>query len=122
MIPAGGVLVLHGGSTGTKVLGCLKPGVNDTTTSCKGAPESIIAAQCCTSGGTCARESANVDGTDKCIAGHSKTLKGAIQALTYAQTKQRCGDLGLALCTQSCAGKGCFYNNHPVYTSLPCGR
>merc|ERR1711920_251615 len=75
----------------------------------------IIAAQCCTAGGTCRR---SVNGV--CIAGSSKQLNGAIEQLTYAQTKQRCASFGLELCKQSCSGQGCNYNSHPVFTSLPC--
>lgn len=114
--------MIDGGAPLARVLGCLKPGINDTTTWLGGfTTHGIIAAQCCTAGGACARSSANVAGNDKCIAGHSNRLNGNIQRFTYAQTKERCADLDLELCQQSCRGKGCYYNNHPVYSSLPCG-
>jgi hypothetical protein len=97
------------------VLGCLKPGVNDATTSWEGMPHSTIAAQCCTATGQCRREHAN-----ECIAGDSQQLNGRIEALTYAQAVQKCAGFGLQMCQQSCTGKGCYYNQHPVFTSLPC--
>jgi len=31
-----------------------------------------------------------------------------------------CADKNLQLCEQTCKDKGCFYNNHPVYSALEC--
>ena len=80
-----------------------------------GLTHDVIAAQCCTVGGTCSRE---VNG--ECVAGHSKSLNGAIMPFTYAKNEEFCTANGLEMCKQSCAGKGCWYNYHPVFTSLPC--
>jgi len=118
-IPAGGVLVINGGKPKVRSLGCLMPGVHDSTTSWPGTKYSTIAAQCCTSGThKCRRSDTRVVGNDKCIAGTSK--QGQIKALTFAQAQNKCDALGLTLCRKSCANTGCYYNEHPVFTSLPC--
>jgi hypothetical protein len=93
------------------------PGIDDNKAVWEGSGLShdTIAAQCCSSGGTCSR---TVD--EKCVAGHSRDLKGDITEFTYAKTEEFCTANGLEMCKQSCAGKGCFYNYHPVYSSLPC--
>merc|ERR1719401_3255620 len=89
-IPARGVLVINGGKPKVESLGCLMPGVHDSTTSWPGTKYSTIAAQCCTSGThKCRRSDTRVVGNDKCIAGTSK--QGQIKALTFAQAQQmRC--------------------------------
>ena len=95
------------------VLGCLKPGVHDDTKSWAGKR---IAAQCCTSVGECRRR----DDEGQCIAGDSKVLNGLIEEMTYAEAAEQCGIRGLEMCQQSCAGKGCSYNRHPVFSSIAC--
>jgi len=40
--------------------------------------------------------------------------------MTYGDTVAACEARGLVLCHQSCFDLGCGYNNHPVYTGLPC--
>ena len=98
-------------------MGCLMPGVDDGKVAWPGSgrPYDTIAAQCCTTAGECRRE---VDG--QCVAGNSNALNGAIVEFTYAKTEELCTANGLEVCKQSCAGKGCYYNYHPVFSSLPC--
>jgi hypothetical protein len=93
------------------------PGADDGKVAWPGSglPRDSIAAQCCTAAGVCRRE---VDG--HCVAGHSNQLNGAIQEFTYAKMEEFCTANGLEVCKQSCAGKGCYYNYHPVFSSLPC--
>eukprot|EP00965_Chrysotila_dentata_P067677 2239976-Pleurochrysis_carterae.AAC.2 len=93
------------------MLACLKPGQEDTKTISADGYNSIIAAQCCTSNGQCRRKS---DG--ECVAGDSPN----VEPMTYSENVQRCEVLGLVMCSQSCVNTGCLYNNHPVYTNLPC--
>merc|ERR1712003_519981 len=116
-IPADGVLVLSGGSTVANPVGCLMPGVDDDKMVWPGSGlrYDTIAAQCCTAAGECRR---SIRG--QCVAGNSRTLNGAIEMFTYAKLEEFCTANGLELCTQSCAGEGCSYNSHPVFTSLPC--
>jgi len=40
--------------------------------------------------------------------------------MTYGEAKATCAAKGLVMCKQSCSGKGCWYNQHPVYTDKPC--
>ena len=56
----------------------------------------------------------------RCVVGQSSSSPPYIEALTYGEAVQRCEKHGLELCKASCLGTGCFYNMHPVYTSLPC--
>merc|ERR1719399_1929521 len=115
-IPAGGVLVLNGaGDQGDPSLGCLMPEVDDGTTAWPNdvTPHSRIAAQCCAADGGCRRKVNN-----KCVADQS--VGGVIKAFTYAETDAFCKSHGLEMCKQSCAGQGCQYNDHPVFTSMAC--
>eukprot|EP00310_Coccolithus_braarudii_P000129 CAMPEP_0183378242 /NCGR_PEP_ID=MMETSP0164_2-20130417/124810_1 /TAXON_ID=221442 /ORGANISM="Coccolithus pelagicus ssp braarudi, Strain PLY182g" /LENGTH=418 /DNA_ID=CAMNT_0025555793 /DNA_START=152 /DNA_END=1409 /DNA_ORIENTATION=- len=121
-IPAKGILVLKGSAESTTdgdILECFWPGKHDLVTTAAGAHMSIIATQCCIEG---------ADGQEKCrrkmkgacIAGDSLARQGEIVPFTYGQAEEKCHELGLQLCKQSCAFTGCNYNRHPVYTSLPC--
>ena len=49
-----------------------------------------------------------------CIAGNPP------RPYTFAQAEQLCAEAGLEMCEQNCAGAGCGYNTHPVWTRLPC--
>ena len=79
-------------------------------------------AQCCTTGGEC-RRTVGVAGQNDdrdCIARKgNKNDCARITAYTYAETVSRCATLELVLCEQSCAGKGCDYNQYPEYSSVP---
>ena len=115
-IPAGGVLVLKGnaqGLGGSNVLGCLLPGLHDATTTWPGMAKNRIAAQCCTVAGACHRAVNN-----RCIAGNSGRFNGAIEELTYAQTKERCNSFGLELCEKSCKDSGCKCKHRPAAHSM----
>ena len=84
-----------------------------------------IAGQCCTRAG---EEHGRGDSQacrrwvilGGCVVGQSSSSPPYIEALTYGEAVQRCEKHGLELCKASCLGTGCFYNMHPVYTSLPC--
>ena len=92
----------------------------------------IIAAQCCVTGlpsanpdEDCRRRPVNPnpntdgqpppDGTNaNCVAGPSDPVAGLIKTFTYKELVEYCGNLGITLCGQSCVGKGCQYDKHPV--------
>ena len=59
---------------------------------------------------------------DDCIAGvfSRNSEKNTFVPMTYGEALSACEDKGLALCDQSCRNTGCSYNNHPVYSALPC--
>jgi len=116
VLPSRGIKVLSGKASDATALACVTdPG---QTTVGSGV---TIAAQCCEPSGTCRRYIGTND-NDGCVAGHSKQVspKGAIQATTYSEAHAMCSDLGLQLCDKSCAGAGCAYNRHPVWTRLEC--
>eukprot|EP00965_Chrysotila_dentata_P013481 446889-Pleurochrysis_carterae.AAC.1 len=115
-LPAAGIMVVAGSKVGADMLACLKPGQEDTKTLNIDGYLPTIAAQCCSSSGTCHREFNNATLTDNCIAGRSPN----VEPMTYSENVQRCEALGLVMCSQSCVNTGCSYNNHPVYTNLPC--
>jgi hypothetical protein len=98
---------------------CLLPGVDDLTTTAD-FDRKTIATQCCDSNGGCFRRFD--DDNSKCVAGYSIEASGSpyITPHTYAEALSICSSLELRLCEKSCKGKGCSYNLHPVYTSLPC--
>ena len=82
----------------------------------------VIAAQCCSPSNQCRRQPGGV-----CIAGFSGRSSGGgfagdpwIIAMTYGEAKATCTSKGLQMCSKSCAGTGCWYNAHPVYTDKPC--
>ena len=83
----------------------------------------IIAAQCCTGPGwnggspnpAVCRRRLNNNNAD-CLAG----MGSSIVRHTYSQTFELCVSLGLQLCDFSCRGTGCWYNNHPVWSNVPC--
>lgn len=108
-MPAGGVLVLDGGSKRFPTSICIKDPSQTTLGDTK------IAAQCCAVDGTCHRfiGKHNAEG---CIVGMSPN----IQATTYAEASALCAKKGLSLCTSNCANRGCAYNNNPVWSRLPC--
>jgi len=129
-IPQSGVAVLDGSLPGATQLGCLRPGVDDGTTTSPGGKitpgdEIVIAAQCCRAGKSdpqqaCVRWIGSQPAG--CIAGKPPT------AMTYSAAAELCAqkrhpdepDVPLQLCSMSCAGKGCEYNSWPVYSTLPC--
>jgi len=116
-------LVLKGNANANQpALGCLYPGVDDSKTEWPGSGMLYdrIAAQCCTGGSGANACRRNVPGSG-CVAGTSTdTLGGLIDKFTYAENEEFCTSKGLFMCEQSCKGRGCFYNKHPVFTSLPC--
>jgi len=121
-IPAEGILVLKGSADSTSgdgILECFWPGNHDFVTTAAGAQMSIIATQCCIEGAV-DQEQCKRKLNGACIAGDSLALQGKIKPFTYGQAEDKCHGLGLQLCQQSCAFRGCNYNRHPVYTSLPC--
>ena len=94
------------------------PGVSD--------PQNLFAAQCCgpsgeTQSGTChrmwdgERNRASSRSSD-CIAGVGPDLT----PMTYGEAVATCSRFGLELCRESCAGSGCRYNAHLVYSALSC--
>jgi len=129
-IPAHGYQVFYGDKE--KQLFCLGPGHEGVTsyrddrldfTPPADAPGNEgIAAQCCTSGGACRRRATANGGesssNNDCVAG--MVSKNNFQTMTFFDTKAMCEDRGLQLCSKSCAGSGCYYNSHPVYTGIPC--
>jgi len=137
-IPAGGVQVMYGATSADRMYFCLRPGMEHVKriSDIPGLPVDIardtIAGQCCSpndpsSRGSCRRE---VDG--KCVAGFSgRPSRGGlfgpgfsndpwIQPMTYGDTARVCASKGLVMCQQTCYNKGCWYNNHPVYTGKSC--
>jgi len=136
-IPESGIAILDGRYGDT--LFCLWPGQENVTSFPEGddwqdwsngwsVREPEIAAQCCTTSTTtdpddCRRRSGpNGQFSDlnaDCIAG----VQGAgyeFVEMTYGQAVTACANKGLALCSQSCVGKGCGYNKNPVFSALPC--
>jgi len=120
-IPAGGVQILSGGSATPLTVKCLLPEeahltyVPDYT-----GGRVLIAPQCCSLSGECMRV---VDGA--CIAGESVVDYphfDPTKRMTYEQNYQYCAERGLQLCSKSCFDTGCSYDNHPVFTSLPCSQ
>merc|ERR1719181_263957 len=99
-------------------LACLKPGLNDETMTWPGMRHERIAAQCCTSDGECRRKVG--PGGGECVAGDSGMENGLITEFTYAKNEEFCAEKGLVMCKRSCKGGGCFYNRHPVFSSIPC--
>jgi len=129
VIPKEGVAILVGNSADNDVLFCLWPG-DEAVTSSVGRAEWAkfegIAAQCCTSDRPvtedCRRAATatdtNIKFNDDCVAG--VTTESTFTPMTYGETVAKCSSLGLVLCHQSCAGRGCAYNLHPVYSGLAC--
>ena len=78
-----------------------------------------IAGQCCEADGTC-RRFVGTNNEAGCISGRWSDGAGITLTHTYAQLEERCENLGLQLCSSSCAGTGCFYNLAPVWTSNSC--
>eukprot|EP00965_Chrysotila_dentata_P205392 6182933-Pleurochrysis_carterae.AAC.2 len=82
----------------------------------------IIATQCCdntksSKRDVCKRKTcSNQD--ECCLVGNSKTT--TIKTKTFAQAKALCESLGFELCDRDCSRTGCFYDRHPVWTSLEC--
>merc|ERR1712087_112112 len=57
---------------------------------------------------------------DDCIAGVQTNIGSTFVAMTYGETVAACDARGLVLCHQSCYDLGCGYNQHPVYSGMPC--
>jgi len=140
-IPAAGIAILPGNSPTNVPLFCLFPGDEDVTSSQGRAewppPErdqdvirTYIAAQCCASDRPDAvkgcRRRATADGQgstsdEDCVAGvYSDASSNTFVKNTYVETVVLCSAMDLVLCSQSCAGEGCKYNLHPVYSGIPC--
>jgi len=92
-----------------------------------GEREVLIAGQCCMSDSTntaqakdvCRRFQPEIGNNDAgCIAGH--VTKGTLVPMTFRQIESRCAEIGLQLCHQSCKGRGCYYNRHPVWSGIEC--
>jgi len=119
-LPAEGVAVLDGGDSSARGLYCLYPGDEGRTEippNHNGWSNRLpIAPQCCTKGGDCRRV---VDGA--CVGGTStSTYPNLDRPWTFNETAKWCEERDLVVCDKSCAGEGCSYNSHPVYSSLPC--
>ena len=141
-IPLNGVAVVAGDRLAgdSTQLFCLWPG--DEGVFQANPPVSMpfqrIAAQCCAAGsdadqGNCRRKpvspnpnppgpSPDGQGNSFCVADASDAVGGNIKPFTYAEVVSYCGDLGLQLCGQSCRGRGCQYDKHPVYTNIACSQ
>lgn len=110
------MLVLDGGAGKSPDSTCIDPA--SAVTKIKGK---TIAAQCCDKGGNkeCRRVAPGMAHNDKgCIAGLAKHKPP--KEMTYAQAQAKCAALVLEMCEESCEDEGCYYNNWPVFTSLPC--
>merc|ERR1712087_597621 len=134
-IPASGIAILAGNSETNNASFCLWPG-DEAVISATDWPisqRSDIAAQCCKQSAQPARDDCRRRATssgeqstskDDCIAGvldiRPSFPPGNFKVMTYGETVTKCASLALTLCDQSCYGKGCSYNGHPVYTGLPC--
>ena len=121
-----GVAVISGMTA--EHLACLPIGFEDQVTSISFYRRGTIAAQCCWPSGACARfTGTNDDNPDTgCINGYSSTGRADTGYLTeimnYSRAKAACPARHpqLTLCTDACTGHGCHYDEHPVYTRLPC--
>jgi len=132
-IPTSGIAILAGDAANVEPLFCLWPGDESVTSSVgqepsREMPQTDIAAQCCASNQRVAkdcRRRAHADGTSSdsnsdCVVGFRKGSTDTFVAMTYADTVALCASMDLVLCGQSCSGMGCFYNFHPVFSSVPC--
>ena len=121
--------MLEGGLDGVMAF-CLRPGMENvrSVADVAGATTAMrnpqIAAQCCTAAAECRRASTSTGGysnnLNECQAVYSGASSPFITLMTYGETVAKCASVGLQLCAQSCVNEGCYYNRHPVYTSLPC--
>ena len=123
--PLVGILVMRGNRADPAA--CLLPGADDVTTRIASYDTGYerIATQCCVPAThECRRCAASGTCSDSnepsCIAGNSLLLGGGIQERTYPQAWAACEELGLQLCSSPCTGTGCGYDQHPVYTNVPC--
>jgi len=115
-IPAPGIQIIQGDNSGAFVA-CLRPSGANVTAAPWG--KETIALQCCkTNSGECVRRLDNDN--SKCLAGMSGEQAPYITQHTYGQAAKACASMEMELCTKSCAGTGCSYNRHPVYTRLLC--
>lgn len=120
-------MVMEGGLDDTMTF-CLRPGMEGvmSVTDVPGASTRMrnpqIAAQCCTRDDQCRRTVrwGQSNFNSGCIVGVSSNTAPFVTQKTYAGTVTICASLGLQLCAQSCKGKGCNYNRHPVFTNRPC--
>eukprot|EP00965_Chrysotila_dentata_P237838 6202155-Pleurochrysis_carterae.AAC.6 len=130
-IRQGGVAILYGNSYTNEEAYCLYPGDEGREGTIPLAQRSTvgwsfhdeIVAQCCTDDGTCQRtwtEGVGIDGAradNQCISGHSRD---GVTQHTYLDAAAECARRGLTLCDKACAGTGCWYDGHLVYSNKPC--
>merc|ERR1719222_1890774 len=132
-IPQDGIAIVAGDREEVETLFCLWPGDEAVTSSVGQEPSremrrTDIAAQCCASvqpDPVDCRRLALDDGApstdeDDCIAGKWRRTGSTFVAMTYGETVAACDARGLVLCHQSCYDLGCQYNQHPVYSGMPC--
>jgi hypothetical protein len=106
------VAVLDGGSDRWPASTCVS---DPAATTAHGA---TIVAQCCDPADASAAGCRRYVGTSDdagCVAGSDPP-----RSHTFAQAVELCSGIGLGLCADACAGKGCHYNEYPVWTSTPC--
>jgi len=124
-IPKEGYAVLHGTSKGFAMVQCLSPGDEEVSELSEdnlwarntSGIRRTFAPQCCSANGTCARII-----NAECIAGISRTEYPFIDAFSFERSASYCASRGLQLCSTTCAGRGCGYNDHPIISKLPCAR
>jgi poly(3-hydroxybutyrate) depolymerase len=77
----------------------------------------VIAGQCCDASDSsingCRRYVGSNDDAG-CLAGMPP------RPMDYVDTEEMCAAAGLSVCSNSCAGRGCAYNAHPVWSSNLC--
>lgn len=120
--PANGIQVIDG-SSGKDVFCAKDPKLTHAPTG------KVIAAQCCVkldqrpvgaSSKDVCRRYQHHSRTD-CIGGNAKTGSGfSLRTMDFRQNYEECEARGLQMCEQSCSGRGCYYNNHPVWTNIEC--
>jgi hypothetical protein len=149
-VPATGIAILDGNSRFKRALFCLWPGDEDVKSKyIWPGKNKFIAAQCCVpvveegslkwwpsppdkpsppagDKEACRRLALDSgepsDEAEDCIAGvfDRDPEKNTFVPMTYGQAVSACDAKGLVLCEQSCVNTGCAYNEHPVYSALPC--
>jgi len=106
------VHVLDGGGSSFPQTTCVTNPDTTTMPSATTGAQTVIAAQCCESFTGACRRYVGTNDDSGCISGEPPRVHTHKQAVTL------CSDLGLQLCDQNCAGQGCHYNEHPVWTSM----
>ena len=117
------VQVLDGGSHRFPAASCVDPAVTEAhgeriaTQCCSRPPEASTDPQEPSKDGPPPADESRCrrrffgDDDASCVAGVPP------QALTYAQAASLCESQGLVVCDISCAGRGCTYDDYPVWTS-----